>query len=919
MEIKKRLVTTDSNEVNAVMINDEGEEYPVFLESLHNTIIFPALIQSGYVLDSLPYGFVRHGVRFDDLPVERYHPTAEEEELMYNSIGAKTPYDEIKEYVSAEAATGLATPETNYTIFTREDLLKYLDATAIASSDDDFMPLNYFVAPDARFTHQEYFDLNNLKYRKLIEDRRILTVTKFYRMVEAFKKFGLPENYTEIDVLDVYFSWGICGLQFVPLKRVRESRPFRLSASTTVNIPVTQRTCGFIDGMQNQHTPKDQRHIPWKLMNKDPNYVNSLTQGMQMNDTKLVEFKAPGKIDVTTLDGVEYNVRYSSDEMLVSTYSVVSLRVRSLTDYSSYIDISLALPNKVEALYEHCKIEALARLLYSKRKSLIKVSSYDALTVAGCNPKAILDYVIVKLGLHIPKTTTTEKDMPYIDDRDVDKYLAESQHTDDDVSQFLTDVLTGEFNIDSIEQGKKLEASVNIDSAYREIYALHHALGIPLEEIYEKYNAIDGDTQSVVFSNGQLQHTVDTRTMNYSVNGYKRDVLEYDLQNASNCTFFTYVTLVAKEAGSEESDRHVGIEFFLVNKKFAEVKKVLAWIEQSYTYKVQTMIPDAAKQANQMRLTQMFVLSRYFEIALNGTLTWPAILGGTVDNAPADIVLASRKHLERKIECITSYCKFTAQMQGNTKITFNAYCTNAYITPQYVIPRSDAPIKEVPFFAVWHDWQRTSPDVWRQLVERGVLTTDFVPWCNRYTDEQFVQRGFAVDSNDSLFYYYDRANEEINSYPENKEFVSVKHPIEYMYPGAVLDDEPEVLTNIKLREGKPVVRIGNMRMITKKDYAGKLIPDTEVEKPDTYITEFMGFSAEALLTVPNVLSKIPGQADKYITVIQRVGMLYVEGATEGMHYSRIGELDTDQYPVVHVNDRTYLLRSTDGKLWEVRV
>ena len=38
MEIKKRLRVQGSNEVNAVLLSDEGEEYPVFLESLHNTI-----------------------------------------------------------------------------------------------------------------------------------------------------------------------------------------------------------------------------------------------------------------------------------------------------------------------------------------------------------------------------------------------------------------------------------------------------------------------------------------------------------------------------------------------------------------------------------------------------------------------------------------------------------------------------------------------------------------------------------------------------------------------------------------------------------------------------------------------------------------------------------------------------------------
>ena len=33
MEIKKRLRVNGNPEINAVLLNDEGEEYPVFLES----------------------------------------------------------------------------------------------------------------------------------------------------------------------------------------------------------------------------------------------------------------------------------------------------------------------------------------------------------------------------------------------------------------------------------------------------------------------------------------------------------------------------------------------------------------------------------------------------------------------------------------------------------------------------------------------------------------------------------------------------------------------------------------------------------------------------------------------------------------------------------------------------------------------
>ena len=109
MEITTRLRTAGATEVNAVLINDAGEVYPVFLKSLHNTIIFPELINSGYTLTSLPYGFTKDGLKFEQLPVQDYNCTEEETELMYNSIGVPVSDDELKKHITVDAS-GVAEP-----------------------------------------------------------------------------------------------------------------------------------------------------------------------------------------------------------------------------------------------------------------------------------------------------------------------------------------------------------------------------------------------------------------------------------------------------------------------------------------------------------------------------------------------------------------------------------------------------------------------------------------------------------------------------------------------------------------------------------------------------------------------------------------------------------------------------------------
>lgn len=921
MEIKKRLIVGNSQEVNAVLLNDEGEEYPVFLESLHNTIIFPTLIESGYVLEALPYGFIKDGISFEQLPVENYTPDAVTEEMMYNSIGVKLAYDEIKKHVSVAVAKSLGTPATNYTIFTREDLLQYLDATEVANLEDDFMPLNYFVAPEARFSIREYRDPANLRYVQLISNRRQLSLAKFTRLVNTLLKINLPANYTAMDVLDAYFAWGMDGLNMSIINRRRESRPFRLMPNRNVNAPMINRTYGYVDGAQNLITPKNQRDIQWRVTNKDPNFINAVTAGMQMNDTRIIEFSAAAKQEVTILEGTEFNIQYSTETLLLQLQTYPTLFVQSPVNVSETLDLVLALPNNREALYEHCTIDALSRMLYDYRKPRVKVSSYDALKIAGCNPRTVLDYIITKYDMSRESRLQTEDAAPQIFDFDIDNYLS-GNNVSDDVRSFLDDVISGVFNIDEIEHGKEAEMSVNTAAMYKEIFALHNVLGISLQDIYDKFRTIGPDTRSLTFSDGEMQHTIDVSPMNYSLTGYKRDLMTYDLDNAKNCTFFTYVTLVAREVGDERATRHVGIEFFLVNKKYAPVKEVLEELRRKYEDKVTSTIPDVTKQASQMRLIDMFALSRYFEIALKGTITWPKVLGGTTEPAMPSTIATCKKYLERRIENITAYCSYTANTANSKSLSFNAYCTNAYITPEYVIPRSDAPIREIPFYSAWFDWQHQNPGVWQQLVTNGVIPADFVSWDSRYTNEQFVQRDiFSLDAIDSLLYYYDHAVSEVKNYPVDKDFIAVTHPIDYMFPGLSSDEEPYAdCDNLPApRQSDPVVRLGLCRNITKKDYADKLLPSDAVEQKDSFIRPYRGFDAATMINVQNVFDKIPEQSVNDITVMPKSETVYVSDQNAVMNFRRIVELDMTRYAISHVCDRTYLLRSADGKLWEARI
>lgn len=919
MEIKKRLIMPGSAEVNAVLLNDEGEEYPVFLESLHNTIIFPLLLESGYKLTSLPYGFVKNGVAFDSLPTEQYSCDDIMLERMYNSIGAKLPYDELKAKMDVQEVQGRPIPPTNYTIHTREELLHYLDMTSKASLEEDFLPLNYFVAPEARFNVKEFQSLEYRHYAQLIDNRRVMSVNKFRRLVEWLKNFGLPANYTVQDILDTYFAWGFDGVDFTVINLRRENRSTMLHPNRNINAPVIRKTHGLIDKMGNMLTPQNERDVVWKLPSNDPAYISDITADLPgFNDTKVVEYHCSDRQDVTILEGTQFNITYSADTLIMLQRTYTPLRVESPVELGSYIDTKLALPNNEEALYEYCLMMALASMLYDMRKPRVRVSSYDALRINGCNPKTALDYIITQFDLSKDSRNMTEDDVPRIYDSDLNAYL-NGTCNDENVKSFLQDVINGMFNIDNIAKAKEIEAMVSTQSVFKEIYAIHNVLGIPLKEIYDKFRSITSDMQVLTFSNGQSQHTMDVSQLRFTINGYIHDVQTYDMDKAKDCTFFTYVTLVARETGADDCRRHVGVEFYMVDKNKKAVKEILEELGTMYENKVYSTIADVNKQVKAMQRKDMFVLNRYFEVALKGTITWPDYLGGGSQPAMPSQQAIAASHMVTKIESTTTLCLFSTNSLNASSLSFNGYCVNAYITPEYVIPRGKSPIKEVAFNTAWFDWEHENPGVFAQLVQLGVLPAGFKSWSFRYPTQQFLERDVTDFENiNSLDYYFTNAQREVNSFPVDMEFVSATHPVEYMYPGIYEDEEVELKPLPAPRTGAPIVRLGVTRDITVDDYRDILYPSV-IEEADQYIVPFHGFTAEAFILVPDVYKRLPKDTGYQLTVSPASGTVYVVDTQQIINFRRITELDMNKYPITHLYGRMYLLRASNGRIWEVRI
>lgn len=924
MIIKKRLfvpVNQEARNVNAVLIEDTGEEYPVFLEALLNTVYFPMLLESGYTLTSLPYGFTKDGVTLDQLPMEDYNPSPVEMDEMFASIGVKLPYDEIKKHLNIEEAVGLSTPETAYTINTREEFIEYLEGIDKVELDLDFKPINYFVAPSARFTIDEWQSKDNIRYVQILDERRNMSLKKFRSLVEWLQYMNLlGTNPSPHDVLDAYYSWGFDGLQFTTINKRRETTALRLRSNNNVSVPIVRKTQGFVDGAGNLLTPANERDVIWSLPNKDPEYLQELIRGLGMNDTVVAEFRCNAMQDITILEGTQFNIRYTLDTLIMQAKSYTSLRVKSPVDAGSYVDLSLALPKNAEKLIVHCTLWALARMLFNLRKLNVKTSSYDALHVVGANPNTALNYILAKNGMDKErKFTVGEEENVTVPAYEVEAFLA-GQSIPEASKALLEDIIEGVFCIDNIGRGRSMEASFDVTSVYKELYALHHVMGISLEEIYNKFRVITDKDMVVTFSNGEYQHHVDVSPMRWAYNGYKQDVMSYDVQCADECGFFIYVTMVAREVGVETCRRHVGMEFMLVNRNSKPVKEILDELVDMYETKVNNTIADAKERAKALKMKNVFALSRYFELALKGTITWSKQLGSGVERLSYEKQTIAYANISTKIESLVTYCDFTVYGDSASQLGFNAYCVNAYVTPEYVIPRGNSPIREVPFYSAWTDWLHDNPNVYSQLVANDVIPNGFIPWSCRYMEEQFKQRPFErFDDMDSLYYYYDSALQEVNEWDPNTDFHHVTHPIDYMYPGLCKDEDNVTLLAVP-RSGKPVVRLGVVRQITLSDYQDKLLPSEETLDPDQYIRPYRGLSAEAFMLLgESAFERIPNMDRTCVTVMGASDSIYLPDTKQVMHFTRLNELLNGNYAIENLHGRIYLIRATDGKLWEARI
>lgn len=954
MKITKLLKVNAAAEVNAAMLSDGGEEYPIFLKSLHNTIMFDAMLESGYKLAGLPYDFVIDGHSIMELPVENYDATPDVEQTMYDMIGTEHEMSYLLSKVDMSVVRGLPIPPTNYTITTREKFLRYLEQIAVVNSDEDFAPLNYFVAPEARFSLSEYLDTANARYIRIIEQYRSMSYNKFQNLVKWLGQFGLSPNASFLDVLDAYFVWGFDGLNTPLLTKKRTQRAIE---NNGLNSPVVRKVMGLIDGSGNIYPPLNERTTRWQPDIESEDRLRRVYANLKDNEVTTLMLKATAPYDVIQIQGGLLQAEITEQYISINRRRQVSIRVMSPVENLKALPVSLAMPVNKSKMIEYCQAEAIAKDNYKSRKDLTLVSSYQVLNWSGVTPERNLEYILSKIKMLAMSSDHVygENGVIKLRPRDVQGYLAGrrnplrvNENNEEEVDpndSLLYDIIHGAVNTDMVEKGLQKDMMVDTASLREILITLHETLGISYDEIYEKVANIPQGTTVVPLSNGELTYNLDIAPINNALRGYNMDMMSYDDMRANQCNFFYYVTLVALEiAGADGdkalSDRAVGIEALAVN--LYQKKEAAALINSLVNKLLDAMEYVQLTPAQHEKLQESarrWAINSWFEIYARGTYTLPRLVGGAKANATPEMIQTVRNCTETKVDSTLGFCN-TSLNVSEKEAEFLSYCVNAYVSIDRVIPRNENnPIHAIPFYAAWYDYKRTNPQLWGTLVEMGVLKEDFVAWEMRYGNEQLWKEGFApLNSPTSLLTYCENARQFLAEYPADMEFISAPHFMDIAFPGLYEDvNQPEDSQSNSdetdsdcdpnapkqldtPRQGQPRIRAGLHQMLKTSELQHYLKPTETIQVEDTYLRPFSGFTSEVMIKCPNAVDKIPnGLGKSMVLCIPGSTRIQIIDRKDDIDYTRIGELDVNTYPVSHIYDRLWLIRSMDGRLWEAQI
>ena len=221
MKITNKIV--HNNEVVGYLIGDSAFPMPLPTRALYTSLYMRDLIDAGYKF----YDYAgkicdANGSFIVDLPPVDLSTIEDDEWQAGMGFAADALTDaEASRYYSFDSnVESVQFKEGNYEIHTRDELIRYLDSVKAEYKEFGYVldnrPLNYFVAPEARFTIDEIVAGGLVAtYIEAINTRRTFrNYIAYENLLQFLKEQGVlhSDNPTHGEVLQAYYAWGPEGI-----------------------------------------------------------------------------------------------------------------------------------------------------------------------------------------------------------------------------------------------------------------------------------------------------------------------------------------------------------------------------------------------------------------------------------------------------------------------------------------------------------------------------------------------------------------------------------------------------------------------------------------------------------------------------------------------------------------------------------
>lgn len=637
MDITK-LYTKPGGLTYAAQIQDGTESYPVLMETLGTAIILPELLKSGWQLDALPLKLSKNGMPLESLPKAEWTQELEMKygQDMYDMIGTPIPQDELRKMLYKGSTTSSFLTCKSYRYNTREEFLAYLNGLKNGVADEDFMPLNCMVAPNARFSLEEFARPENRPYTQVIALRRNFSYTRYTKLVEFLHKHGLPEQFNSRDFLQAYHQWGVDGLQFAMTGSPRITDTYVVwggygSGGNTemALMPAMERVYALLlrtaQGVQVVCPPGVKQN---DLYNSDQihpfnAFADAEEQRNHMFDTTHLESVRAGDLKVGEAMAIQRSVRRPQSRLEINvanssiadhvyiTYSRIEIGETLSTGGFSFstsagTPMTLDCIGNPEAQREVAFTMAIANDVIARRKKPSNHTLLSALAENGFSLLPSLSYTLTMNKMGVPgnpfRPEGEESAAPAMSQATLEEYVRAQVNPDNatdilgslsiddpyelslsDARAYAVEVLDGIVNGTTTDpdlaQAIMLEDSVTPTSYYEIFRALTSCTNLTIRDIYEQVQKWTPG-QPLTIKADSLYISADGGIVNYVDQAYNKIKNNIRLTMARDAYFYVWVDGAIKALGDPDNDQHSGFYATVVDMRKAkaqEARKAFAY------------------------------------------------------------------------------------------------------------------------------------------------------------------------------------------------------------------------------------------------------------------------------------------------------------------------------------------------------